>query len=432
MRLSRVAALVICAAALAGCGREPAADDPNVRGIGYVRVDDVVKKHPLYPQLSQIQDSIDALDLKALGPGAVPRTSAQIAEQTKELNRELVQAQNRANAILRRKQADYARREQQAIDAALASAGAGTNGNQAVTQMQGTAAQQAQAVTAQANADFQSYRSAVVAQDNAAVTQLSRQLSARADRSYRQKATELQEHESQLALELSQQDAPRRLELRTKLGNLALDDATRKQYRDELAAIDDREAQAAAAQRTRDQAELAAYRKQLAASTQSEIASQIEQIHAQTRAKLASRQNEVSQQVSSQLQGLRPAAIPSNLPQSTRDRIAQIQQQFRTQFAADAKKTIDEYQTTKSDLDAQYTALQGADAAAAGTAGKQLVQLQRQRDDLYQRIVGQIKADASAQARKHGLHAVFENVTAAAGGIDLTNDVEKDIESLNQ
>src|SRR5579871_2986043 len=260
MRSSKAAAFVMAALALAACGREPQANDPNVRGIGYVRLEDVVKKHPLYPQLSQIQDAIDALDLKSLGPAAVPRTSAQIAQQTKELNQELIQAQNRATSILRQKQADYARREQEAIDAALAAAGAGTNGNQAVTQMQGTTAQQAQAVTAQANADFQSYRAAVVAQDNAAVMQVSKQLSARADRSYRQKATELQEHESQLALELSQQDAPRRLELRTKLGNLALDDATRKQYRDELAAIDNREAQAAAAERTRDQAELAAYR----------------------------------------------------------------------------------------------------------------------------------------------------------------------------
>lgn len=432
MRSNRIAAVVLIALAAAGCAQQQHASDPNVRGIGYVRLDDVLKKHPLYPQLSQIQDAIDALDLKSLGPAAVPRSSAQIAQQTRELNQELQQAQNRANSILHQKQVDYARREQAAISAAIASAGAGTNGNQAVTQMQNTTAQQAQSVTSQANADFEAYRNTVVAQDNAAVAQISRQLSARAEQSYRQKATELQEQESQLALDLSRQDAPKRLDLRTKLNNLALDDATRKQYRDELSAIDQQEAVVVGAQRKRDQVQLAAYRAQLARTTQSEIAAQAAQIHDQTRAKISSRQNEVSQQVTSQLQGLRPAAIPSNLPASTRDRLAQIDKQFKSEFAADAQKTIAQYQATKADLDAQYSALSGATSVASGAAAKQLADLQHQRDDLYSKMVDQIKRDAGSEAAKRGLQVVFVNITAAAGGIDLTDDVEKDIESLHQ
>ncbi len=225
---------VLAALFVAGCAHEQKATDADVRGIGYVRLDDVVKKHPLYTRLSQIQDAIDALDLKSLGASAVPRSSAQIAQQTRELNQELQQAQNRASAILRQKQVDYARREQAAIDAALGSAASGTNGNQALTQMQTTTAQQAQAVTSEANADFQNYRTTVVAQDNAAVAQISRQLQLRAEQSFRQKATELNEQESQLALNLSQQDASKKLDLQTKLNNLAMDDATRAQYRNQL------------------------------------------------------------------------------------------------------------------------------------------------------------------------------------------------------
>lgn len=430
MRSSKALAILFSALAAAGCARAPQANDPNVRGIGYVRLDDVIKLHPLYPQLSQIQDSIDALDLRSLGGGV--RSGAQIAQQTRELNQELTQAKNRAAAILQRKQLDYARREQQAINAALGAAAGGTNGNAAVSQMQGTAQQQAQAVTSQANSDFQTYRNTVVAQDNAAVTQISRQLGARADQAYRQRSTQLQEQESQLALQLSQRDAPRRLQLRTMLSNLALDDATRKKYQDELASLDQQEAATVDAQRRRDQETLAAYRKQLAASTQSEILAEAGRIHAQTRAKIASRQNEVSQQVSSQMQGLQPVAIPSNLPQSTRARLAQIHQQFNSEFAADAQKTIAQYQATKADLDAQYTALQGASGVATGAAAKQLSDLQRQRDDLYKRMVDQIENDAKSEAAKRGLQVVFVNVTAAGGGIDLTGDVEKDIESLHQ
>src|SRR6266404_4091169 len=148
MRLSKYVCGTLAAALimLAGCA-QPRADDPNVRGIGYVRLEEVLKKHPLYQQLSQIDDSIDALGLRSLGAGAVPHTSKQIAVQTKELNAELKAAQDRANGILRQKQQDYARREQAAISAALAAAGAGTNGAGSAQAMQNITASQAQQVT---------------------------------------------------------------------------------------------------------------------------------------------------------------------------------------------------------------------------------------------------------------------------------------------
>jgi hypothetical protein len=432
MRLSSLAPLALAALAIAGCAQQPRPDDPNVRGIGYVRVDEVLKKHPLYTQLSQLQDAIDALGLQSLGPGAVPRTQAQISQQTQELNRELTQAQSRANAILRQKQQDYQQREQAAIRAALAAAGAGTNGTQPVQQMQNVSAQQAQQVASQANADYQAYQRSVIAQDNAAIMQLQKQLNARAAQAYRQRATQLQEQESQLSLELSQQDAAKRLDLRMKLNNLAMPDAQRKQYRDQLAAIDQRESAVVDQQRKRDQQTLVAYQKQLRDQTQAQLTAQAQKIHAQTRAKLAQRHNEVSQQVASTLQGLQPAAIPSNVPAATRDKLAQIDKEYKSQFQADAQKTIQQYQQTKAQLDAQYAALQGASGVATGAAGKQMTDLQRQRDELYKKMVEQIKRDAGQVAAKRGLQVVFMNIEAAGGGIDLTNDVEKDIESLHQ
>jgi Skp family chaperone for outer membrane proteins len=83
-------------------------------------------------------------------------------------------------------------------------------------------------------------------------------------------------------------------------------------------------------------------------------------------------------------------------------------------------------------LDAQYAALQGADGAAGGASSKQLADLQKQRDDLYNKMVDQIKRDAGQVASKRGLRVVFMSIEGAAGGIDLTDDVEKDIESLHQ
>ncbi len=433
MRLSKYicAALAAAVVTLAGCA-QPRADDPNVRGIGYVRLDEVLKKHPLYPQLSQIDDSIDALGLRSLGAGAVPHTGKQIAVQTKELNAELKAAQDRANGILRQKQQDYAQREQAAISAALAAAGQGTNGARSVQAMQNITASQAQQVTVQANTDFVQYQQSVIAQSNAALQSIGMQLSTRADRAFAQRETQLQERESQLSLELSQQDANKRLQLRMKLNGLALPDATRKEYRDELAALDRREASVVSAQRARDQQTLIAYRTQLNSQVRNEMATQSAKIHADTQAKLQTRRNEVSQQVASQLQGLRPAAVPSNLPAATRDKLAQIDRTFKAQFQSEAQKTVAQYQATKADLDARYAELQGADATATGAAHTQLGQLQRERDDLYNKMVEQIKRDAGTVAAKRGLQVVLVNIEAAPGGIDLTGDVEKDIESLHE
>lgn len=433
MRSSRILGIAAAAIAitLSGCAQPLRPDDPNVRGIGYVRLDEALKKHPLYGQLSQIDDSIDALGLHSLGAGAVPRTGVQIATQTKELNAELQAAQNRANGVLRQKQLDYARREQAAISAALTAAGAGTS-TQSAQAMQSEAAAQAQQATAAANSDFAQYQQSVIAQSNAALQSLGRQLSARADRAYSQRATQLQEKESQLSLELSQQDASKRLQLTMKLNGLALPDATRKQYRDQLAALDRQEAAAVAAQRTRDRQSLIQYRAQLNGQVQSQMAAQSGKIHADTQAKLQVRRNEVSQQVASQLRGLQAPAIPANLPASTRDRIAQIDRQFKSQFQADAQKTIAQYQATKAELDARYAELQGADSTATGAARTQLGQLQHERDDLYAKMVEQIKRDAGTVAAKRGLQIVLVNIEAAPGGIDLTGDVERDIESLHE
>lgn len=429
--LSRIAAALVLAAA-AGCSRPLSPNDPNVRGIGYVRLDEAVKHHPLYPQLSQIDDAIDALGLRSLGKGAVPRTGRQIAQETRELNHELQAAQDRANALLRQKQADYAQREQQAIRAALAAAGAGTDGSGAAAGMQTVTASQAQQVAAQANQDFAAYQQSVVQQSNAALSGIGRQLTARANQAYEQRATQLQEQESQLALELSQRDAGKRLQLRMQLNSLALPDATRKAYRDQLAALDRKESDAVAAQRSTDRQTLAAYRKRLDAQVQAELAVQVAKIHASTQAKISARHNQVSQQVTAQIQGLQPQAIPANVSASTRDRIASIDRQFKAQFQADAQRTVAQYQATKAELDARYAQIQGVDGAASGAAGTQLSSLQRQRDDLYNKMVEQIRRDAGTVAAKRGLQVVFINIVAAPGGIDLTNDVEKDIESLHE
>ncbi len=248
------------AATLAGCGVN--VHSAAVRGTGFVRLDEVVKHHPLYPQLSQLDDAIAAINLQAAAP-QVPLSAKQIAQQTGELNRELTTAQQRANKILAQKQQEYVHREQQALTAALTAAGVQGAGAIAAAQMSGNSAQQAQSAARAANEDFMAYQQSVISQNNAATSSIAKQMQAQAAEKYRAKAEQLQQNETDLSLRLTQQDAAARLAIKTRLSNLAMDESARKQAQAQLDAINAKESTQLDAARKADAATLRAYRAQL-------------------------------------------------------------------------------------------------------------------------------------------------------------------------
>ena len=424
-RSRRYAALALATAALllAGCVD---VHSSSIRGTGYIRLDEVVKHDPLYPQLKQLDDGIAAINLAAAAP-RVPLSASQIAGQTTVLNRQLRDAQNRANAILAQKQQQYAGGERQAVAAALNAAGI-KGGASAAGQMSATSAQQARQAAAAANQDFMAYQQSVVAQNNAATSAIARQLQQQASQKYAAKAAQLQQNETDLSLRLSQSDAAERLAIKTRLSNLALDEATRKQLQGQLAAINSKEVAQLDAQRRADTATLSAYRAQLSAQTGAAVRAQTGAIAGQTQAKILERRNEVG----AQLRSLGPPPLPANLPAGVRDKLAAIHRQFTSQFQADAQKTVADYQATKADLDRQFAALHGADVGATGAAAKELEALQRRRDALYQQIVEQVTREGARIAKERGFSVVLDRVAGAAGGYDLTNDLIKDVESLHE
>lgn len=419
--------ILACAALALAAGCAPNVHSSTVRGTGYVRVDEIVKHHPLYPQLSQLDDAIAAINLASVAPH-VPMSASQIGARTAQLNGELRDAQVRANKILAQKQHDYAQRESKAVSAALAAAGIHGSGALAAQQMSGASAQQMQQAAAAANADLMAYQQNVIAQNNAASSSVERNLQTQADQKYRAKAEQLQQSETDLSLRLTQQDAAQRLAIKMRLSNLALDPSQRKQAQGQLAAIDAKESSAVAAQRNSDAATLRAYRQQLDRQTGDAIRSQVGAITAQTRQKLEERRNEVG----SQLRSLGPPSVPANIPPNVQARIAQIHRQYVGQFQADAAKTVADYNATKADLDRQFAALHGADVGATGAAGKELDALTKRRAELYRQIVAQIQNDASRIAKEQGFTVVFADIWSAAGGYDLTNEVIKDVESQHE
>src|SRR5580700_266685 len=80
-------ALALAGLVLAGCN--PSAQNGGSGAVGYVRMGDLVKSHPLYGQLSKFDQDIAALQLKSVGGQTVARSGADVQRESAELQRQL-------------------------------------------------------------------------------------------------------------------------------------------------------------------------------------------------------------------------------------------------------------------------------------------------------------------------------------------------------
>jgi hypothetical protein len=440
-------ALTVCAPAfllLSGCSHATTAPAPDASGkgtIGYVIMDELVKKHPLYDQLARYDRSIEAFDLTATAP-QVAAADPTLAARERDLQKQLDDAATRTRKLVDEKQKQYQQQESAAIAAALRGAGAGgPSAAQIAGSVNATARQQQSGVAVQAQRDLNAYRSTLQKQDGAQVAAAQKALSDRADRTYRAKADELQSKESALSLKMASEDAPQRLALRTKLTSLALDDAAREEAQKQLAAIDRKEADALAAARNRDQQTLVALQAQLKDQVQTDLNAQVAAIRKRSLGSLAQRQQSLSRQISNLggpavktnvVNGRVQQSVNSNLPPALRARIQQLHSDYQKRFQEDAKTTIADFQKTRNDLGKRYAQLHGLDGASQQGAQAQILSLRKKREDLYTQITEQIDREVRLIAQQRGISVVLTNVVAPAGGVDLTPDALKDIESLHE
>ena len=435
-------ALAACGV-LAGCGHaasspEAVASTAAAGKIGYVRMDDLVKSHPLYSQLAQYEANITALDLSAVVPRALA-AGPELKREEQRLNAQLSAAAKRTDALLQAKGKSYQERENAAIAAALRGANAtGGPGVAAIRQqMEGTAQAQSAGAGAQAQHDLDSYRKQLEAQDAAQIAAANQTLAARADRTYRAKSDELSAKESALSLQLANADAAERLSLRTRLSSLALDDAARDSANAQLAALDRKEADALAVVRNRDAGELAALNAQLRGGIGADMRSQVAQIRARSVQRFRERADQLRTQFApagGPLIALSPngtAKVSSTVPPALRERIARLHADYMKAYQNDARSTIADFQKTRSDLSKRYAELTGTNTAATQSAALEIQSLQKKRDDLYQQMVAQIDREVKTIAQERGVSTVVSTV-APAGGIDLTADAMKDIETLHE
>jgi len=448
-RAGRVAALLtvaLAALASSACGKVESVTN-GVTGtarpqgaVGYVRMDVLVRRHPLYPELARLDDDMAALQFKSVGGTGPSLPPDQLRKEQAAIQREFAAASKRAQEALKQKQSEYGKRESEAIAQALGAAAgttAGAPGGAAIgADIERQLRAQAQSAGAAAQRNLDSYRRQVLAQDTAALEALRRSLNDSAARSYQAKANELQKKEADYALALAQEDSPERLSLRTKLSNLVLDEAARDEARKQLESLDRKESDAMAAMKNRDGVTLAALQKQLRDKTGAELGRQADAMKTRTVAKINKRELEIRKQlVATSLAAAAPAGGsvgPKNLTPDMRGKIDVLHKKYQDEFNADAKTTIEQFQKTRDALAQRLARLQGVDTVAIGGAQRQLDALEKQRHDLYGQIVAQIGREVKLVAARRGVNVVFGDVVAPAGGIDLTADAEKDIESLHE
>jgi hypothetical protein len=438
LRAGAVAALMglaACAKPAVTTAPAPASDGGKV---GYVRMTDLVRVHPLYSQLTGYDESIEALNLRAVVP-EVAKPDAAIRKAEAALEKELDAAAEHTRRVLADKSRVYQLREQQAIALALRSSGGNAPSAAAIAQqIDRTAYTQTVGVVAQANRDFDTYRKTIEAQDTAELRAAQTALAGRAERLFRARQDQLQAAESALSLAQANRDAAERLSLRTRLSSLALDDAQRDAVRDELAALDRKEADALGAMKNRDAQTLASYAAQLRTGVAHDMQAKATEIHARSVAKLHVREQDLRRESAGG--ALAAGALPAvgaggtskHLGPQLAATIKALHADYQQQFNEDAKSTIDDFKRTRDDLRRRYADLRGIDASAQSGAAAQIATLTRKRADLYGQMVEQIGREVRLLAQARGISVVVTDPVANAGGVDLTSDAEKDIESLHE
>jgi Skp family chaperone for outer membrane proteins len=413
---------------LAGCSKpaqQAAAPASGGGKIGYVDTDALVHAHPLYPQLAQIELSMDALNLHSLGPG-VGSTGSGLAKQDAELQQELTDASNRTNQLLQQKQTDYQRQENAAISAALAAGGHAAAAGSVGANVGATAGKQVGNVNAEMNRDVNAYRRTLSQQEQQQERSYEKAVSDRVNRQLQAKANELQNKESELELSLQTKDASERLELRTRLNNLALDQGSRDQVKAQLDALDKGESDQVAAMRNRDQQTLAQLRTQLRGQALRDVGSGIAKIRAQNGVKLGAQG------------GGNTGAVPgstvasTNLPADLKAKIAALHKEYQERYMRDANATVAQFNKTRDDLQKRYNELHAADSGASSSLRKELASLQAQHDQLYSEIVDQINREVRIVAQEQGVSTVISGVLGNGSGVDLTQAAKKEIESLHE
>lgn len=433
--------MVACAAAvaIAACTQKAGAPNsgPSATGVGYVDMDALIAQHPLHAQLDVMQDQISVLQQESslVPTGLNPQQAAAYDAMQAELN---AQSQKYAQDLgtLR---ASYQRREAQAISQLQATVlGQGGTTTGVLGGLQQQFGQQAQELQKQALATFIAYRAELFRQDGEHLKHVQQVLAQQMRGKLAQRESQLSAQETAYQVGLVKADQEQRLNLQAKLQDLALSDQQRKQYQDQLNAIDAAEQSKINAMKAKDNAELAALERSLNAQAAAQY--EIERTRAQqaTQAKLAARQKDMQTAMAPQMQALNGkfqqqlndvnAKLAGN--DKYKAQAQAIHDQVATQYGAEADKATASYRRVRAALIDKYSAIAHMQFQDNETIAAQAEKLAADRRDLYQRISAQVQTQVEQVARQNGIAVVFDTIRGGGTAVDLTDQVRKALNNL--
>jgi hypothetical protein len=377
--------------------------------------------HPLYKTLAQYDRQIKALRA-TLYTREFQHAGSDIDASIASLRSDINAAAASINTLVTQKAGTYAARQDAAVSALLANAGAPAPSSSDVRAhlRQAYQAEYAQ-LRSGADRDMAAYESALRNQQSQAYSAFVHSVQVHTQQAYSARAQELREQEATLLLDLARKHSAQRMQLRTKMQTLYLRPEQRAKYQQQLQALQRSEERALASLQARDSGILAAYRRQLVAQADSDIAKTAAELQSRTAANLAARRDVLAAQRAAAAQNLpvsapRPHASPG-APGDLRAEVGALRARGRSDFLTAAQSTVSSYTAARDDLTHRFSALRDSDSASAKATQDQIAQLQRDREALYIQMTTQISQAATKEAQRCGC----TNVTAA---------VRKDLQAL--
>jgi hypothetical protein len=433
VRAQAIVAFVALTLAATGCARSgggAGAPQATGTGVGFVDMDALIAEHPLHGQLQAMQDQIAVLQQESqlVPSGMSPQQSAaydqmqaQLATESQKFQQDLGQLRD-----------SYQRREAQAISQLqVTTLGTSVGPGGVLGGLQQQFGQQAQALQKQAITTLGDYRTELFRQDSDHLKNVRQLLAQNARTALSQRESQLSAQETAYQVSLVKADQEQRLNLQAKLQDLALSDQQRKQYQDQLAAIDAREEAKIKVMKTRDNAELASLERSL--NEQAAKQYDIERTATQkaTQAKLVARQKEMQTAIAPQMQALSGkfqrqlndvnARLEGN--DKYKAQAQAIHDQLAVQYGDEAGKATASYRAVRRALIDKFSAIAHMQFQDNETIAAQADQLAADRRDLYQRITAQVQAQVEEVAQRDGIAVVFTSVRGAGNAVNLTDQV---------
>ncbi len=375
--------------------------------IGFVRVDDLLRLHPLSSDVAVLDRQISTLTA-ALQSQARLDDLADVRATQQQFHLQLEQAAKHAQQLLNEQGRALTEQEHAQISALLS------------RQPQPSVAPNFAAAIEAQTLDYHQRLDGV---KRSALHTLASNLTARDQRLLANKRTELSRQETDDALKMAQADAPERLGLQTKAALPGLSQAQQHELAQRLTALDAREASARQAEHAAHEQSLQRLEISLGQASQREYSYQAGRIQRENTAQLVSR-GAITQ---GQLQALQlgNATPPSASRAALLAKIHAIHTQFQAQFQRDSQASVAAFRATRASFQARFDGVVRTHLAAQKALLHQLQALEARRAALHAQMMSQIERKTRRVAESAGVGLVMSDVLAHANAVDLTPQVAR-------